>query len=47
MEYTYRIARNFGGQNFGEFAKNRFWRLIFLRIDAKVDRHTQSFHFGG
>ena len=26
----YRIARNFGGQNLGEFTKNRFWRLIFL-----------------
>ena len=40
----YRIVRNFGRQNFGEFAKNRFWRLIFWRIDAKADRHTPN-HF--
>ena len=37
---NYRIARNFGGQNFGGFAKNRFWRLIFWQIDAKADIHA-------
>ena len=26
------------------YAKNRFWRLILWRIDAKADRHTQN-HF--
>ena len=27
----YRIARNLGGQNFGECARFCFWRLIFWR----------------
>ena len=40
---NYRIARNFGGQNFGGFAKYRFWRLIFWRIDAKADIHAHVY----
>ena len=41
---VYRIARrNFGGQNFGGFAKNRFWQLIFWRIDAKADIHAHVY----
>ena len=38
-----RIARNFGGQNFGGFAKNRFLRLIFWRIVAKADIHAHVY----
>ena len=40
----YHIAKNFGGQNLGEFAKNRFWWLKFWWIDAKADRHSHN-HF--
>ena len=35
---NHRIAGNFGGQNFGEFPKNRFLLLIFWQIVAKADR---------
>ena len=35
-------SEKFWWTKFGEFAKNKFWRLIFWRLDAKADRHTHN-----
>ena len=40
---VYRIARNFGGQKFGELVISRYWRLKFWRIECQeVNTHVHS-----